>query len=181
MKNITRIFSLIMALCLCIGTMSMSAFAAETADTVEANEVDYMNYDFPEGAEVLYQGPDGVIYTSPSSSEATSEQMSTRAVEYNQVWLDAGESRISSFNVTNPHPFAGDGFGRLRLESNDSSVTMQVTVSNGGTSLYLGTTTIRVGTDVTFDFNSFSSELVIHYHTMKTSNQHGMRLNCWLS
>lgn len=175
MKNIVRIFSLVMALCLCLGVMSMSAFAAESTDV---EPVDYLNYEFPEGAVVLYQGVDGVIYETESANSV--EEASTRAVEYNQVWLDAGEWANSSFNVTNPHPLNGDGFGRLRLESQDSSVRMQVTVSNGMNTL-LGTTTIRVGTDVTFDFNTFGSEIVVHYSTSNVSNQHGMRLNCWLN
>ena len=52
----------------------------------ETNSVDYLNYDFPEGAEVLYQGEDGVIYTNPSDSNGEiSETATARAVEYSQV------------------------------------------------------------------------------------------------
>ena len=58
MKSIKRVFTLIMVLCLC--TISTNVFAAEVSGT-ETNSVDYLNYDFPEGAEVLYQGEDGVI------------------------------------------------------------------------------------------------------------------------
>ena len=175
MKNIVRIFSLVMTLCMCFGMMSTSTFAAEPIETKSEN---YLNYEFPEGSVVLYQGVDGVIYETESAN--TVEKNSTRSVEYNQVWLNAGKWASSSFPVTNPHPFNGNGFGRLRLESQDSTVRMQVTVSNGSNTL-LGTTTIRVGTDVTFDFNTFGNEIIVHYSTSNVSNQYGMRLNCWLS
>lgn len=177
MKNITRIFTLIMALCLCLGTMTTNVFAAENISTSEAKEVDYLNYDFPDGAEILYQGVDGVIYSTAS----TNDFAVTRAVQHNQVWLNAGSWDIGTFNASNPHRLGGKGFGRLRLESTDSSVQMQVMVSNGGTSTYQSLTTINVGTDITFDFNSISSELVVHYWPKKVSSQYGMRLNCWLS
>lgn len=181
MKSIKRVFILIMVLCLC--TISTNVFAAEVSGT-ETNSVDYLNYDFPEGAEVLYQGEDGVIYTNPSDSNGEiSETATARAVEYNQVWIDAGRVVSSQFAVSNPHRLGGNGFGRLRLESNDPSVKMNVSVSNGSTALYLALQTISVGSDkeITFDFNSLSANLIVHYSTNKISSQHGMRLNCWLS
>ena len=97
MKSIKRVFTLIMVLCLC--TISTNVFAAEVSGT-ETNSVDYLNYDFPEGAEVLYQGEDGVIYTNPSDSNGEiSETATARAVEYNQVWIDAGRVVSSQFAV----------------------------------------------------------------------------------
>ena len=147
MKNIKRFLACIMALCLCLGTVTMNAFAAE---------------------------------------QSVSNENSTRAVQHNQVWIDAGRMDADTFLVTNPHPFGGSGFGRLRLESNDPNVEMYVMVTNGGTSTYCSYKLIRVGSsngenDITFEYNSLSSELVVHYWVKTRSNNHGMRLNCWLS
>lgn len=179
MKIIKRIITMILSLCMCFGTFSSNVFAAEVLDTNANQATDYLSYSFPEGSEVLHQSEDGVIYTT--DSDCFEGSASTKAVKYNQVWIDAGKTKSGSFTVPNPHRLGGKGQGRLRLESNDSKVQMQVTVSNGGTALYLGTTTIGVGKDVVFDFNSISSSLVVHYSVAKYSNINGMRLNCWLS
>lgn len=178
MKNIRKIFTLMMALCLCFATMSMETLAAEIENANGTENVDYLNYTFPEGAEILYQGEDGVIYTIDSNMVSNA---SARDVKYNQVWLNAGKRTGGTFKVENPHRLGGQGEGRLRLESEDDSVTMDVVVSNGGTSAYLGKTTVKVGTDVVFEFNSISANLVVNYYPNKVSISHGMRLNCWLS
>lgn len=174
-KNITRIFTLFLALCMCFSMMSTTAFAA----TSEPIEKDYMNYDFPENAEIIYQGEDGVIYSTPSEN-VSEEQISPRTLTYNQVWVDAGKTEADNFYVTNPYPSGSTGFGRLRLESNASDVTMQVVVL-AGLSVFVAKTTIKVGTDITFDFNSTSNEITVKYYTGRISSSHGMRLNCWLS
>lgn len=174
-KNITRIFTLLLALCMCFSMMSTTAFAA-TSDPIEK---DYMNYDFPENAEIIYQSEDGVIYSTPSE-DISEEQISTRTLTYNQVWVDAGQNDAGIFYVTNPYPSGTEGFGRLRLESNASDVTMQVVVS-AGLNVFVAQTTIKVGTDITFDFTSKNDEITVRYYTGKTSSSHGMRLNCWLS
>lgn len=180
MKNIKQIITIILSFCVCFGVFSSNVFAAEMQhDNNALQTVDYLNYDFPDGAEVLYQAEDGVIYTIQSDYSETS--VTQRAVEYNQIWIDAGKTKIGSFTVSNPHRLGGNGDGRLRLESNDPNVKMSVTVSNGSTSLYLGTTTIGVGNDIVFNFNSISSKLVVHYSVVKYSYINGMRLNCWLS
>lgn len=175
-KNIKRNFALFMVLCMCFCMVPTTVFAAEPTPS---EGKDYLNYEFPEGAVVLYQSKDGVIYTTPSM-DTDSEQMSFRSVEYNQVWVKAGDNDAGSFNVTNPHPFGGNGFGRLRLESEASNVSMDVQVFAGMSTIKSGIV-IGVGEDVTFDFNTWSSELTIKYYTRTTSSSHGMRLNCWLS
>lgn len=120
-----------------------------------------------------------------ASEQNVSSEMSTRAVQHNQVWVDAGHADMGSFLVSNPHRLGGDGFGRLRLESNASNVEMYVMVSNGSTSTYCPYQIIKVGnngeSDVTFEYNSFSASLVVHYWVKTKSDTHGMRLNCWLS
>ena len=50
-----KIFAFIMACCMAL-CVSGIAYAAEPE-----NKTDYMNYDFPEDAIVLYQGEDGVV------------------------------------------------------------------------------------------------------------------------
>lgn len=181
-----RIFTFIMSCILCLGVLPTTvAFAAEDTSAKNNNETqqttDYLNYDFPEGAEILYQGKDGVVYTIDSnlSNDEQTLSASSRSVKHNQVWLDAKSWKSSSFSVDNPHPFAGNGTGRLRLESNDSSVMMNVVVSGGAFTFC--TADVRVGTDVVFDYNYAGSSLTVHYYPKKVSNSHGMRLNCWLS
>ena len=179
MKNIKRFFAFFMVLCLCCATTTITALASEVVNTTDTDEVDYLNYDFPEGAEILYQGKNGVMYLVDSN-----EEISARSVEYNQVWINADTKVDSTFNVKNPHPFGGTCNGRLRLESEDKRVKMTVFATGGISSLLMPTTTITVGDgdskDVLFSFNNVSSEITIHYYTEVISSRYGMRLNCWL-
>lgn len=150
-KNITRIFTLLLALCMCFSMMSTTTFAAE-------------------------------IHTNAEVSTAFNNgEMSTRAVEYNQVWIDANRMDAGSFRVTNPHPFGGDGECRLRLESNATNVRMNVTVSAGTTTYFSRIITVGEG-DITFPYDGcWQSEFIVHYSVVTKSSSHGMRLNCWLS
>ena len=148
-KNTKRFFALCLAMCMSMCMMATNAFAAEVTSVPE------------------------------NSVGSNNGEMSTRAVEYNQVWIDAGRTKAGSFTVTNPHPLAGDGECRLRLESNASGVRMSVTVYAGTTTYF--SSIITVGQDYTFEFNSFASEFVVHYSVVEYSSSYGMRLNCWLS
>lgn len=161
MKNIKRITSCIMALLLCVCTATMNVSAAEA----------------PEMHTVVQP-----TYQSTADELVVS---STKEVKHNQVWIDAGQFTSGAFLVENPHNFGGNGFGRLRLESNDPNVEMHVMVTNGSTSTYCAYQVIRVGNngerDITFNYNSFAQNLKVHYWVKTSSNTHGMRLNCYLS
>ena len=173
MKKFRHLLAFLLTLCLCV-TMTTTAFAAESKMATNDQPFNYLNYEFPEDAQILYQSEDAVIYTTNTDSQMT------RAVEHNQVWVDAGRVKTGSFTVTNPHPWGGTGECRLRLESNASNVSMNISVYAGLT-VFLASQHIDTSKDIVFAYNVLKSDFVIDYATDDISSQHGMRLNCWLS
>lgn len=165
-----RIFALLFAVLMtCIATTP--AFAAET------KEIDYMNYDFPEDAIVLYQGEDGVVYQSKMES---AEEEGTRSTQYNYAWLNAGDHSPGSFGITNPHPsLITTTYGTFKIESNYSYAQARMTLMSN--SSVLADKTVRVSDgDVHFSFKSLKTNLTVSYSILAYSNTHGMRLMCWL-
>ncbi len=57
-----RLLAFVVALCMSIMVMPGVAFAAETQNVSGETEKNYLNYDFPENAIILYQSEDVVIY-----------------------------------------------------------------------------------------------------------------------
>lgn len=88
-----RFFTLCITLCLCL-----IAISTASASEVASKETDYLNYDFPKDAIILYQDEDGVIYQSKEESDIT-----PRSTEYNSAWVNAGVAKTDNFNITNPH------------------------------------------------------------------------------
>lgn len=172
MRKIKQILTFILALCLCFGTAPINVMAADNSN---CETVNYMDYTFPKNAEVLYQSENGIVYVTNAGTELTAQ---TRAMEYNQVWIDKGKIKSGVFTVKNPHPLNGDANGTLKLESEASNVKMDVVVSAGVQTVK--TTTISANQEVHFSYNSFSSEIAVHYFVNKKSDAHGMRLNCWI-
>jgi hypothetical protein len=164
-----RFFTLFMAVCVCLATSTV-AFAAES----EKVDIDYLNYDFPDDAIVIYQGEDGVVYQT--NEESTN---SARSMQYESVWVDAGKTDTGNFSITNPHPFGGTCEGTFKIESEYSSASGQMILHNGLNSLANKTLSASDG-DVRFSFNSVGSNLVITYYTRTISKSHGMRFMCWL-
>ena len=164
-----RIISLIMMVCLC-ALMSVAAFASGD----ESTKVDYLNYDFPEDAVILYQGKDGVVYQTHTASS-----QSARSTEYGSVWVDAGKSKTGNFKMKNPHSLGGTTEGTFKIESEYSKASGQMVIHNGMTLLASETLSAADG-DVRFSFNTVGSDLVVTYYTGKISKSYGMRLMCWL-
>lgn len=162
-----RFFTLCMVLCLtAITTVSVAEAASK--------EIDYLNYDFPKDAIILYQDKDGVIYQSKEESSIT-----PRSTEYNSAWVNAGFAKTGSFSITNPHPLGGTTNGTFKIESNYSNASGQMKLHNGVTLLASKTLSVSNG-DVHFSFNTVGSNLVVTYFTGNISNTYGMRFMCWL-
>lgn len=170
-----RLLAIIMALCLCLLT-PLTAFATELVAEQETENIDFLNYDFPDDAVVLHQGEDGVIY---QSREKSAELASTRAMTYNQVWIDAGKYDFGSFSVENPHTLLIKTKGTLRIESNNTNAQVHITVSGNATLIFDDTLCVTDG-DVFFESSNNAASYVVHYNVFSTNNTNGIRVNCWL-
>lgn len=170
-----RIFALLMALCLCCVT-TVTAFAAEPVD---ADKVDYLNYEFPEDAVVLYQGEDGVMYMS----EQKSAELATLASDttYGYVYFDPGHWNISKdFSIENPHsmPFTTT-YGTFKIESDYSNAKVEMNISNNQTTYATYDVSIQ-NNDIHFEFQSITQNLTVRCYPKSTSNVYGIRAMCWL-
>lgn len=171
MKKIT---ALAMAICLAFST-ALVTFAATPIE----EDVDYMNYDFPEDAIVLYQGKDGVIYQSKEESSEVAMPSSV-SMTYESTWIDAGKYTQGSFLIENPHPWIWSTTnGTLKIQSEDPSVSVNIIVTGGITTHFNGTISPSDG-DVHIEFSSAASEMAIVYSVYKASRNHGLRVMCWL-
>ena len=152
------------------------AFAAEPVENI-----DYMNYEFPDDAKILYQSENGVIYQSKEVDSTINEpEKSTRSMVYESAWIDAGVHRLDRFNITNPHAsIFGKTNGTLKLESNYSKAQVQILLIGGITVLANETITPEDG-DVHIEFKSAAKDLVLQYSVLRASNQGGIRVMCWL-
>ena len=165
----TRFIAIISAFVLSF-IISVPVFAAKNS------KVDYMNYDFPEDAKVLYQGEDGVIY---QSKEGSKFQKGAASVEYNYAWLNPGVNTMGSFNITNPHPLGGTTNGTFKIESDYSGASAEMILSSA-LFAYADITLSASDGDVHFSFNHVGSSLTVRYYPHSYSNTYGMRLMCWL-
>ena len=163
-----RIFAFLVALTLCF-SFSSNVFAADA----NAESIDYMNYNFPEDAKILYQGEDGVIYQSKE------ENYASKSMQYNYVWINAGTSKTGNFSMTNPHPLGGTTNGTFKIESDYSNASGQMVLHNGIFLLADETLSVSDG-DVHFSFSTVGSNLVVTYYTGNISSTYGMRMMCWL-
>ena len=100
-----RFITAILTFCMLI--MPITAFA-------KGNDVttDYMEYDFPEDAVVLYQNSDGVVYQTHEG-----EEISTYSTEYESVWINKGKYSSGNFPITNPHTIINKTQGTFKIES----------------------------------------------------------------
>lgn len=172
-----RFLALCITLTMCLMvTVSVSAAEVKNLEN-ESEKINYLNYDFPDNAIVLYQSENGVVYQS--KEELTPKIVSTKSTEYNYAWVDAGISKTGSFSITNPHYLGGTTNGTFKIESNYSGASGQMVLHNGVTLLANKTLSASDG-DVHFSFNTIGSNLVITYYTGKISNSYGMRFMCWL-
>ena len=74
----------------------MSFVAVTPAFASETGEIDYLNYQFPDDAVVIYQSEDGVVYQSKGSPASVT---GTSSMQYNGVWLNAGNNSMGSFSI----------------------------------------------------------------------------------
>ncbi len=167
-----RFLALILALCMCL--LPTTAFAMES---VEEESIDYMNYNFPEDAIVLYQGEDGVVYKTTSKSQNI-DLASARAMEYGSVWIDANQAKTGTFYVKNPHTLINNTWCTLKVQCEDSVASVQI-IMYGGT-IPLFNAPIKAGEEVNFSFKNSSSSIAVNYATIKKSPHYGTRVMCWL-
>lgn len=182
MKYSKHFMALITALCVCM-LFASTAFAAENSNisakaSNEKSNVDYLNYDFPDDAKIIYQSEDGVIYQTHESPEAISLQ-SARATQYNAAWVDKGKQATGNFSITNPHTLINTTEGTFKIESDYSKASAEM-ILVGGVSALADRTLSAADGDVRFSFKSNVTNLTVKYYVHNYSNVYGMRLMCWL-
>lgn len=172
-----RIFALLMALCLLCAT-TVTAFAAEPTNP---DEVDYLNYEFPEDAVILYQGKDGVVYMSEQKS-AELAALDSDDDYFNFVDIPAGHWSGNNFEfpIKNPHlmPFTTT-YGTFKIESDYGSAKVRMNISNNSTTYATRDVSIQ-DNEIHFDFKSSSQDLTVRCFPLATSNSYGIRAMCWL-
>ena len=146
-----KLFTLVMALCLCSVT-PLTTFAAE-GENIQVVENIFSQEDV--------------------------EALSTREMTYNQAWINAGKYANGSFGVKNPHTFLFTKTeGTVNIESDNPNAQVKIVVHDG-TNIILNKT-LRAGEEARFDSQSNSSEYVVSYFVYSTNNSAGIRVNCWL-
>lgn len=162
-------------------TISMPVMAAEKnveTEKIDINEeVDYLNYDFPEDAVILYQGEDGVIY---QSNEGVNGQATTYSQQYNDVWLPAGKYEAGKFNVKNPHRLVNRTYGHVKVESTDPQADFDIYVRYNNTGM-IGKYHVKPSSgEVNIDFRSTQEEITVRYMPNYFSDKAGARILCHL-
>lgn len=170
-----KIIAIAMALSMLL-VMIPGASAAEASFETSTTEVNYMEYDFPDDAVVLYQGEDGVIY---QSKEESNNIGSTRAMVYESVWIDAGKHGSGTFSIENPHTLVLSTNGTFKIESEYDNARAQM-ILHDGIFTYANETFRACDGDIHIEFTSHTKDLVISYLVYDISNTEGMRLMCWL-
>lgn len=171
-----RILALLMALCLCCAT-TVTVLAA---DSTTSNEVDYLNYEFPADAVVLYQGVDGVIYQSEQKSAELASM--TSDMTFNYVDFPAGHwTGTKTFTIENSHwmPFTTT-YGTFKIESDYQSAEVHMILDNGMTTTYADKNVSISNNDIHFEFKSSAQNLNVKCFPTNTSNVYGIRAMCWL-
>lgn len=177
MKMTKRFVALLMAVAMCLGMMSMSAFAAEVPETVNENssETENLTADLPEDAIIWYQGEDGVVYQSKEQKnwDASVAAANSDELKYNSVWLT--RNTTSNFSVDMPAKLRTI-YGTLRVESssNESYAYVSIIWTVGSISGYARPS----DGDLYFKFyNAVDNVCVVDYNAMVSA---GTRINCWL-
>jgi len=178
MNLIKKFLTFVLSLSLLCGFSVIPTMAAEI--TSAESSIDYLNYDFPDDAVVLYQGENGVVYQSKISAGNISTSSSTYAMNYNGQWLDKGVNKPGSFIVKNPHTIINRTYGTFNIESNYSEAECAFVVHGKVAALSSRLTAYANRGDVNFDFKCNDSDITIQYYPQKISWTYGMRLNCWL-
>lgn len=170
-----KFIALALALCLAFSA-TLVAFAA----TPTKDEKDFMNYNFPEGSIILYQSEDGVIYQSKDKNAVNSSTITPREMTYESVWIDKNKYTQGVFYVENPHTWIWSTTnGTLKLQSEDSSVAVDLVVSAGVNTVFNNIIRPTDG-DVHIEFSSTAGKIAINYFVYTASKNHGMRIMCWL-
>ena len=170
-----KLIAFVLALCLTFSA-TLVAFAA----TPTKDETDFMNYDFPKDAIILYQGQDGVIYQSKEKNSITADSVTPREMTYESVWIDKNKYAQGVFYIENPHPWIWSTTnGTLKLQSEDPSVAVDLVVSAGVTMVFKNTIRPADG-DVHIEFSNIANKITINYFVNTVSRNHGMRIMCWL-
>lgn len=163
---------------LCLGSVStVPTFAAE-GEAIETNEIDYLNYDFPDDAKIIYQSEDGVVYQTHESPKTVSIK-TARATQYNAAWVDKGKQALGNFSITNPHTLVNTTEGTFKIESQYSGARAEMILCSGASAMADKTLSASDG-DVRFSFKSNVKNLTVKYYVRNYSNLYGMRLMCWL-
>lgn len=173
MKMTKRFVALLMAVAMCMGIMSMSAFAAEIPECKEAESV----FDLPDDAVILAQNEVGIIY---QSKEQQPMPASTYAIDHNYVTIN--RDTTSRFSVNNPNKgLFNHTYGTILLEGGNSNSKCAVEIAYN----YLGMSG-SIGSPTTyykpsqgnlyFKFNGTSNVTVYYYAVTSTT----MTINCWL-
>lgn len=165
------------ALALCL---AFSATLVVFATTPTEEEIDFMNYDFPEDSIILYQGEDGVIYQSKEMSNVNLSYVNPLEMTYESVWIDKNKYTNGVFDVKNPHPWIWSTTnGTIKVQSEDPNVAVKLVVS-AGVSIVFNKTIKPADGDVHIEFSNIANSISINYFVDKASREHGMRIMCWL-
>lgn len=173
-----RFISFVLSLCMvmCITPISM-ATAAEIPNDSAAKEIDYMNYDFPEDAVILYQSEDGVVYQS--------KERTTKASDGNMVtrWIEAGGSKTGVMNIKNPHTIVNTTNGWFSVSSEYGQSTVKFILTDGINAIVVKEVNaydVAVNGGVLFSFKSHVSNLAVQYFVTKSSPSYGIMIGCKL-
>lgn len=171
-----RIFALLMALCLLCAT-TVTAFAAEPTTT---DKVDYLNYEFPDDAVVLYQSEYGVMYQSEQKSAELASLASDMTFNYIDIPAGHWSGVDHPFDIENPHwmPFTTT-YGTFKIESDYSNAEVEMVLRNGQNNYATKFVSIQ-NNDIHFEFVSSAKNLIVHCFPQNTSNVYGIRAMCWL-
>ena len=177
MKRFKRIFALMMVLCLSTVSTTVS-FATDTIPAVQSEEEDYMNYDFPEDAVVLYQSEDGVVYQTKELNEARA----TSDFQFNQKRIEGGLYVSGDFTLTNPHTLIKTTEGVLEMDSAYTNAKANVIVRPGtGTGIFLNKMPLKVSDGyVHFSFKSKVKTVVVDYTIIETKKGYPIFICCGL-
>ena len=172
MKRFLAVFTVF-----CLGlTMTATAFAVEsevTAET-EATTVDYLNYEFPDGAEVLYQSEEGVIYYTEDVS------YSARTSYPLEVEFSSGDTTLRRMEISNPHLLGGTCEGSFRLVCSNANASGQMLLYNDRGTQLLATRILSPSDgEYRFSFNSVGTKLILSCIPYRTPAKTTYICNLW--
>lgn len=172
-----RFFSFVLVLFMIMAITPVGAVVAEGSNGYTAEEIDYMNYEFPKDAVILYQGEDGVVYQS--------KEQTARASDGNMVtkWIDAGGSTTGQMSIKNPHTLVNTTNGYFMVNSEYGPTTVRFLLTDGVNAIVVRDVeaeSAAINGATFFSFKSHTSNLVVQYFVLKSSRNYGMLLACKL-